>query len=60
MQNPPLSQDALSGRLAACGVNIGRAGIAKVEAGSRSVTDYEILGFAKALRVPVTWLLDVK
>jgi hypothetical protein len=55
-----LSQDALSGKLAACGVSIGRAGIAKVESGVRAVSDYEILGFAKALRVPVTWLLDVK
>jgi hypothetical protein len=55
---PPLSQDALSGRLAARGVTIGRAGIAKVESGHRAVSDYELVAFASALAVPLTWLLD--
>ena len=55
---PPMSQDALSGRLAARGVTIGRAGIAKVEAGHRAVSDYELVAFASALAVPLTWLLD--
>jgi transcriptional regulator with XRE-family HTH domain len=55
---PPLSQDALSGRLAARGVTIGRAGIAKIESGHRAVSDYELVAFASALGVPLTWLLD--
>ncbi len=55
---PALSQDALSGRLAARGVTIGRAGIAKVESGRRAVSDYEVVAFASALAVSLTWLLD--
>jgi hypothetical protein len=55
---PQLSQDALSGRLAARGVTIGRAGIAKVEAGHRAVSDYELVAFASALSVPLSWLLS--
>ncbi len=54
---PPLSQDALSGRLAARGVTVGRAGIAKIEAGSRAVADYELVALASALSVPLIWLL---
>jgi len=52
-----MSQDALSGRMAARGVTIGRAGIAKVESGRRAVSDYELVAFASALAVPLTWLL---
>lgn len=54
---PNLSQDALSGRLAARGVTIGRAGIAKIESGKRAVSDYELVALASALAVPLTWLL---
>jgi transcriptional regulator with XRE-family HTH domain len=50
----------LSGRLAARCVTIGRAGIAKIESGRRAVSDYEIVGIAHALSVPITWLLDGK
>jgi HTH-type transcriptional regulator, cell division transcriptional repressor len=60
MHVPRLSQDALSGRLAARGVTIGRAGIAKIECGNRAVSDYEIVAISQALAVPVTWLLDGK
>lgn len=54
---PKLSQDALSGRLAARGVAIDRAGIAKLEAGSRYVSDFEVKALAAALGVSVSWLL---
>ncbi len=54
---PAMSQDALSGRLAARGVNIGRASIAKIESGQRAVSDYELVALASALAVPLTWLL---
>jgi len=57
---PPLSQDALSGRLAARGVTIGRAGIAKIESCRRTVADYELVAIANALNVPLVWLLDGK
>lgn len=56
----PLSQDALSGRLAARGVVIDRAGIAKIEAGSRYVSDFEVKALAQALGVSVGWLLSVE
>lgn len=54
---PKLSQDALSGKLAARGVVIDRAGIAKLEAGSRYVSDFEVKGLASSLGVSVGWLL---
>jgi transcriptional regulator with XRE-family HTH domain len=55
-----LSQDALSGRLAARGVAIDRAGIAKIETGRRYVSDYEVRALAQALGVSVTWLLGME
>ena len=58
--NPPLTQDELSGRLSAVGVAIDRAGISKIEVGLRSVLDFEVKAFAKALGVSVVWLLGVK
>jgi len=57
-QKPKLSQDALSGKLAARGVTIDRAGIAKLEAGSRYVSDFEVKALAAALKVTVGWLLS--
>lgn len=57
-KKPKLSQDELSGKLAARGVVIDRAGIAKLEAGSRYVSDFEVKALAAALGVSVEWLLD--
>ena len=57
---PKLSQDALSGRLAARGVSIDRAGIAKIETGRRFVSDFEVKALAQALGVSVGWLLGVE
>lgn len=54
--HPPLSQEDLSGRLAARGITIDRSGISKVENGDRYLMDYEILALAKCLNVPVGWL----
>ncbi len=54
---PPLTQDALSGRLAKIGVSLDRASIAKIETDRRHVLDYELRGFAKILGVKVDWLL---
>ena len=56
----PLTQDQLSGKLALLGVSIDRAGISKIETGQRSVLDYEVKAFAKALGVSVEWLLGGK
>ena len=57
---PPLTQSALSERLAKQGVSIDRSGIAKIETGIRGVFDFELVGLAKALGVKVTWLLGIK
>jgi transcriptional regulator with XRE-family HTH domain len=54
--HPPVSQDELSGRLAAKGVTIDRSGISKIENGERYLMDYEILALAKSLQVSVGWL----
>jgi hypothetical protein len=54
---PKLSQDALSGKLAGRGVAIDRAGIAKLEAGSRYVSDFEVKALGAALGVTVGWLI---
>ena len=53
---PNVSQEDLSGRLAAKGVQITQTGISKLEKQQRYVLDYEALAIAKALRVSVTWL----
>jgi HTH-type transcriptional regulator, cell division transcriptional repressor len=53
---PPVSQEDLSGRLAAKGIQITQTGISKLENRQRYVMDYEALAIAKALRVSVSWL----
>lgn len=58
--HPPLTQIGLSKKLSKLGVNIDRAGIAKIETGIRGVLDFELVALAKALNVKVTWLLGVK
>lgn len=52
-----LSQDQLSGQLAKHGVSIDRAGISKLENGSRGILDYELKALATILKVPVDRLL---
>ncbi|PWU22177.1 MAG: transcriptional regulator [Verrucomicrobia bacterium] len=57
---PSLTQQQLSDRLAEIGVQIDRAGIAKIETGIRGVLDFEVVALAKAVNVKVGWLLGVK
>lgn len=54
---PPLTQDALSGRLARLGIQLDRAAIAKIENNRRHVFDYELKALADVLGVDVNWLL---
>jgi transcriptional regulator with XRE-family HTH domain len=54
---PPLTQDALSGKLARIGIQLDRAAIAKIETDRRSVLDYELKAIAEVLGVGVDWLL---
>jgi len=55
-----LTQDQLSGKLAALDVQLDRAGIAKVELGLRHVFDFELVALARALKVDVKWLLGIE
>jgi hypothetical protein len=55
-----LTQDQLSGRLAALKVSIDRAAITKIELGMRHVYDYELVPLAEALKVDVRWLLGIE
>lgn len=57
---PALTQDALSGKLAARGILLDRAAIAKIENNHRHVLDYELKAIADALGVDVNWLLGEK
>mgnify|MGYP001554612393 CR=1 FL=1 len=56
--SPPLTQDQLSGKLAAEGVQLDRVAIAKIETGIRCVFDFEIRGLSNALNVESRWLLE--
>jgi len=56
-RKPPLTQDQLSGQLAAVGVTIDRAGLSKIETGHRCVLDFEVRSLAKVLGVSADWLL---
>jgi len=53
---PLVSQEDLSGRLAALRVRITQESISKLETGQRYVMDYEAIALAKALKVSVAWL----
>jgi hypothetical protein len=57
--SPRLTQDQLSGRLAADGIQLDRVAITKIETGTRSVMDFELRGIARTLKVDVDWLLGM-
>ena len=57
--NPALTQDQLSGRLAAEGMQLDRVAIAKMETGLRCAFDFEVRALAKILKVDVRWLLGM-
>jgi hypothetical protein len=54
---PPLTQDQLSGKLAAKGLQLDRVAIAKIERGLRCAFDYEVKALAAVLGIDVNWLL---
>ncbi len=58
--NPPLTQDQLSGRLAAEGIELDRVAIAKIESGMRSAFDFEVRALAVVLKVDVRSLLGME
>lgn len=55
-----VTQDEFSGRLAAMGLQLDRAAVAKVELGLRHVYDYELGPIADVLKVDVRWLLRLQ
>ncbi len=52
----PISQDDLSGRLAAQGIFLDQTAISRIEKQARYLMDYEVAAIAKCLRVSVAWL----
>lgn len=54
---PKITQDQLAARLQSMGVPLDRLSICRIERGNRQVTDFELAAIAKALAVPVEWLL---
>ncbi len=58
--DPPLTQDALSGRLAVRQLFLDRVTITKIENGQRSVFDIELPVLAEVLMVDVRWLLCIQ
>lgn len=58
--NPPLTQDQLSGRLAARQLFLDRVVITKMENCQRCVFDYELPVLADVLKVDVRWLLGIQ
>lgn len=58
--DPPLTQDQLSGRLAAKGLSLDRVAITKIECGNRAVFDFELPTIAEVLKVDLQWLITGK
>jgi len=57
-EKPAATQQDISARLAILGIFLTDSSIGKIENGTRSVTDIQLIGFAKALKVTVAYLLD--
>ena len=55
---PPITQTDLVARLQLQYMNIDQSGLSKLENGQRPVSDIEVLALARALKVPVGWLLE--
>ena len=56
---PYISQSDLSARLAVRGIELSRSAISKIEAKNRPVTDIQLVAFADALGVSISWLLNI-
>ena len=57
---PPITQEDLVARLQLLGMKIDQGMISRIEQGDRLVTDIEVKGIAKALKVSVEWLIEGK
>lgn len=54
-----LSQSDLAAQMQIAGIMIERDSISRIEIGSRFVPDYELIIFARVLKVSVLWLLGI-
>ena len=59
-RTPALTQDELTGQLAAYGVQLDRPAVSKVESGTRYVSDFEVRALCKVLGVSPGWLLGME
>lgn len=53
-----ITQDELCARMQVMGYQISRSDISKLENGKKFITDFEIVGFSKALKVSILDLFD--
>lgn len=53
-----LSQEELAAKMQTINVNIDQQMISKIELDKRVVTDYEVVCFARVLKIAPGWLLD--
>ena len=52
-----ITQNELAARLQVAGVQLNQKAISRIETGDRVVADFELIHLAKALDVPLIWLL---
>lgn len=57
-KNQKLSQEYLCARMQTMGYKISRSDISKIENNKKFISDFEVLGFAKALKVSVSDLYN--
>jgi HTH-type transcriptional regulator, cell division transcriptional repressor len=57
---PKITQEALLARLAVRGIVLEKTSISKIEAGSRPVTDIELVLISESLGVRILWLLGLE
>lgn len=55
---PKITQTDLLARLAVRGVQLEKTAISKIEAGTRPVTDIELVKISESLGVSILWLLN--
>lgn len=53
-----LSQEYLCARMQTMGYKISRSDISKIENGKKFISDFEVLGFAKALKTTISKLYE--
>jgi len=60
LARPRITQEDMVARLARQGLEVSQSQIAKIESGERPVYDYELAAIAKALRVPIHLLFELR